>query len=122
MNNIDLQLAKVVLHFCMNWTPAIPVGLPRALFASSPKTEAAFSAPFWCSASPLDATLPGTLVCFASKGFRQIVSPLDATLTKTRGVGAIMVHQTSNGESHLSGPNIMRGERRSRESLPLSRM
>ena len=93
----------------MNWTPAIPVGLPRALFAASPKTEAAFCAPFWCSASPLDATLPGTLVCVASKGVRGIVSSLDATLTKNRGVGAIMVNQTSNGESLLPGPNILRG-------------
>src|SRR5260370_41604356 len=96
-------------HSYIDWTPAIPVGLPRALFAASPKTEAAFSAPIWCSASPLDATLPGTLVCVASKGFREIVSPLDATLTKNRGVGAIMVNQTSNGESLLPGPNILRG-------------
>src|SRR6266852_3173897 len=95
MNNIDLQLAKIRLHSCMNWTPATPVGLPRALFASSPKTEAAFSAPFWCSASPLDATLASTLVYVANKGLREIVSPLDATLTKNRGVGAVMVNQTS---------------------------
>jgi hypothetical protein len=47
--------------------------------------EAAFSAPFWCSASPLDATLPGTLVCGANKGLRETVNPLDATLTKNRG-------------------------------------
>jgi hypothetical protein len=33
------------------------IGLPRALFAASPKTGAALSAPFWRSASPLDATL-----------------------------------------------------------------
>ena len=33
-----------------------------------------------------------------------------------------MVNQTSNGESLLPGPNILRGERRSRESFPLSRM
>src|SRR6266849_5491080 len=111
-----------MLHSYMNRTPATPVGLPRALFAASPKTEAAFCAPFWCSASPLDATLPGTLVCVASKGVRGIVSSLDATLTKNRGVGAIMVNQTSNGESLLPGPNILRGERRSRESFPLSRM
>src|SRR6266849_5852437 len=120
MHNIDLQLAKIRLHSCMNWTPATPVGLPRALFASSPNMEAAFCATIWCSASPLDATLPGTLVCVASKGLRGIVSPLDATLTKNRGVGAIMVNQTSNGESRLPGPNILRGERRSRESFPLS--
>src|SRR6266852_4362533 len=79
----------------MNWTPATPVGLPRALFASSPKTVAAFSAPFCCSASPLDATLPGTLVCVASKGFREIVSPLDARLTKNRGIGAVIGNHTS---------------------------
>src|SRR5260370_9888527 len=106
----------------MNWTPATPVGLPRALFAASPKTEAAFSAPFWCSASPLDATLAGTPVCVASKGLREFVSSLAATLTKNRGVGLVMVNQTSNGESLLPGPNILRGERRSRESFPLSRM
>src|SRR5216683_719115 len=95
MNNIDLQLAKVVLHSCMNWTPATPVGLPRALFAASPKTETAFSAPFWCSASPLDATLPSALVCVASKELTISLTSLDATLTKNRGVGAVMVNQTS---------------------------
>src|SRR5712691_1985091 len=84
-----------MLHFRMNWTPATPVGLPRALFASSPNMEAAFSAPFWCNASPLDATLPSALACIANKGFREIVSPLDATLTKNRGVGPVMVNQTS---------------------------
>src|SRR6266851_2920031 len=83
----------------MNWTPATPVGLPRALFAASPKTEVAFSAPFWWSASPLDATLPSTLVCVANKGLREIVSPLDATLAKNRGVGAVMVNQESDKDS-----------------------
>ncbi len=39
----------------------------------------------WCTANPLDATLVGTLVCVANKGLREIVSPLDATLTKNRG-------------------------------------
>src|SRR6266851_5229042 len=84
-----------MLHSCMSWTPATPVGLTRTLFAVSPKTEAAFSAPFWCNASSLDATLPSALVCVANKGLREIVSPLDATLTKNRGVGAVMVNQTS---------------------------
>src|SRR6266478_728417 len=70
----------------MNWMPATPVGLPRALFAVSPNIEASFSTPIWRSASPLDATL-----------------------TKNRGVEAIMVSQTSNGESLLPGPNILRG-------------
>src|SRR6266849_2592585 len=84
-----------MLHSCMSWTPATPVGLTRTLFAVSPKTEAAFSAPFWCNASSLDATLPSALVCVASKGFREIITPLDATLTKNRGVGAVMVNQTS---------------------------
>src|SRR6266849_5740731 len=83
----------------MNWTSATPVGLPRALFAASPKTEVAFSAPFWWSASPLDATLPSTLVCVANKGLREIVSPLDATLAKNRGVGAVMVNQESDKDS-----------------------
>jgi len=110
------------LHFCMNWTPATPFDLPCALFAASPKTEAAFSTPFWCSASSLDATLPGTLVCVANKRLREVVSPLDATFTENRGVGAVMVNQTSNGESLLPGPNILRGERRSRASFPLSKM
>ena len=41
----------------------------------------------WCTANPLDATLVGTLVCVANKGLREIVSPLDATLTKNRGRG-----------------------------------
>ncbi|SRR5713226_2875428 len=86
-----------MLHSCMNWTPATPVGLPRALFTASPKTKAAFSAPFWCSASPLDATLPGTLVCVANKGFREIVSPLDATLTKNRGEGLLWLTRLPNG-------------------------
>jgi len=45
------------------------------------------SAQFWCSASSLDATLPGTLVCVANKGLNETVSPLDATLTKNRGGG-----------------------------------
>ena len=93
----------------MNWMPATPFGLPRALFAASPKTEAAFSAPFWCRASPLDATLVSTPVCVASKGLREFVSSLAATLTKNRGVGPVMVNQTSNGESLLPGPNILRG-------------
>src|SRR6266849_2051307 len=88
----------------MNWTPATPIGLPRALFAAPPKTEAVFSAPFWCSASLLNATLPGPLVCVANKDLRIIVSPLHATLTKNRGVGPVMVNQTSNGESLLPGP------------------
>src|SRR6266446_5053523 len=79
----------------MNWTPSTPIGLHRALFASSPNIESAFCATIWYSASPLDATLPGTLVCVASKGFREIITPLDATLTKNRGVGAVMVNQTS---------------------------
>src|SRR5258708_32640952 len=39
----------------------------------------------WCTANPLDATLARTLVCVANKGLREIVSPLDATLTKNRG-------------------------------------
>src|SRR6266851_4871317 len=43
-------------------------------------------------------------------------------LQKTGGVGAVMVNQTSNGESLLPGPNILRGERRSRASFPLSKM
>src|SRR5260370_38334635 len=80
-----------MLHFCMNWTPATPIGPPHALFAASSKTEAAFSVPFWCCASPLDATLPGTLVCVANKGLREIVSSLDATLTKNRGEGGVMI-------------------------------
>src|ERR1700694_4442779 len=86
----------------MNWTPATPISLPRALFAASPKTEAAFSAPFWCSASPLDATFPDPLVCVANKELRVGVSPLNATLTKNRGVGPVMVNQTS--KSLLPGP------------------
>src|ERR1700687_3650094 len=89
----------------MNWTPATPIGLPRALFAASPKTETALSAPFSCSASLLDATLPGPLVCVANKGLRVIVSPLNATFTKNRGVGPVMVNQTSNRKSLLFGPD-----------------
>jgi hypothetical protein len=79
----------------MNWTPATPGGISRALFAASPKTEAAFSAPFWCSASPLDAILPGTRVCVANKGLRKIVSSLDATLAKNRGVGVLWLTRNS---------------------------
>src|SRR6267143_6012622 len=41
---------------------------------------------------------------------------------KKQGVGAVMVNQTSSGESLLPGPNILRGERRSRASFPLSKM
>src|SRR5712664_132406 len=93
-----------MLHSRMNWTPATPIGLPRAPFAASPKTEAALSGPSWCSTSPLDATLPGPLVCVANKELSSIVSPLNATLTKNRGVGPVMVNQTPTGESLLSGP------------------
>src|SRR5713101_8628418 len=35
-------------------------------------------------------TLVGTLVCVANKGLREIVSPLDATLTKNRGGGDLL--------------------------------
>jgi hypothetical protein len=93
----------------MNWTPATSISLPGALFVVSPATKTTFSAPFWCNASPFDATLPGALVCVAFKGLREIVSLLDATLAKNRGVGGVMVNQTSNWESLLPGPNILRG-------------
>src|SRR5712664_452818 len=93
-----------MLHSRMNLTPATPISLPRALFAASPTTERACFAPFWCNASPLDATPPGPPVCVANKELREIVSLLDATLTKNRGVGPVMVNQTPTGESHLSGP------------------
>src|SRR6267143_2314222 len=100
----------------MNWTPATPIGLPRAVFAASPNRETAFLAPIWCSASLLDATLPGPLVCVANKELRVIVSPLHATLTKNRGVGPVMVNQTSNGESLLPGPG--RGTRAAEHISP----
>src|SRR5882762_619876 len=78
----------------MNWTPATPIGLPRAVFAASPNRETAFLAPILCSASLLHATL-----------------------TKNRGgVGPVMVNQTSNGESLLPGPG--RGTRAAEHILP----
>jgi len=46
----------------------------------------AYSAQFWCNLSPLDATLLSPLLCVASKGLAQYLSPVDATLTKNRGV------------------------------------
>jgi hypothetical protein len=48
----------------------------------------AYSAQFWCKLSPLDATLVSPLLCVASKGLAQYLSPVDATLTKNIGVGA----------------------------------
>ncbi len=55
--------------------------------AHSRKRKWAYSAQFWCNVSPLDATLLDPLVCVANKEVAQYLSPVDATLTKNRGVG-----------------------------------
>jgi hypothetical protein len=55
--------------------------------AHSRKRKWAHSAQFWCNLSPLDATLLDPLVCVADKGLARYLSPVDATLTKNRGVG-----------------------------------
>src|SRR5260370_12223542 len=90
----------------MNWTPATSVAFVPALFAESPNTEAAFSVPIWCSANPLNATLPTTLVCVANQGLRRIVSPLDATLTKNRGEGGqVLVTRKRRKDSCLGQPS-----------------
>jgi hypothetical protein len=46
-----------------------------------------YSAQFWCNLSSLDATLVSPLLCVADKGLARYLSPVDATLTKNRGVG-----------------------------------
>jgi hypothetical protein len=46
--------------------------------------------------SPLDAILIGHLVSVATKELTRNLSPLTATLTKTGGVGGVMVNQTSD--------------------------
>ena len=51
------------------------------------KQKCAYSAQFWCNLSPLDATLLSLLLCVANKELAQYLSPVDATLTKNRGVG-----------------------------------
>src|SRR5260370_1662646 len=90
----------------MNWTPATSVAFVPALFAESPNTEAAFSVPIWCSANPLNATLPTTLVCVANQGLRRIVSPLDATLTKNRGEGGqLLLTRNLRKDSCLGQPS-----------------
>src|SRR5260370_37244903 len=48
----------------------------------------AYSAQFWCNVTPLDATLLSPLLCVANKELAQYLSPVDATLTKSTGVGA----------------------------------
>src|SRR5260370_18576671 len=55
--------------------------------AHSRKRKWAHFARFWCNVSPLDATLLSPLVCVADKGLARYLSPVDATLTKNRGVG-----------------------------------
>ena len=45
------------------------------------------SAQFRCNVTLLDATLTRHLVSVASKGLTEMLSPLDATLMKTRGEG-----------------------------------
>src|SRR5258708_2221181 len=54
--------------------------------AHSRKRKWAYFAQFWCNPSPLDATLLSPLLCVASKGLAQYLSPVDATLTKNIGV------------------------------------
>jgi hypothetical protein len=51
----------------------------------SRKQKWAYFAQFWCTVSPLDATLLSHLVCVASKGLAQYLSSLNATLTKNIG-------------------------------------
>src|SRR5260370_18090314 len=102
----------------MNWPPATPIGLPRAVVAAAPNRETAFGAHIGSSASLSDATIPGPLVWVANKELRVIVSPLHATLTKNRGVGPVMVNQTSNGESLLPGPG--RGARAAEHISPVT--
>src|SRR5260370_8526200 len=87
----------------MSWTTATPIRLLRALFAASQKTKAAFSAPFRSRASPFDATCPGTLVCVANKRLGGMVSPLDATLTKNRGRGVLLLTRKSQAGSLSRG-------------------
>jgi hypothetical protein len=53
--------------------------------AHSHKSKWAYFAQFWCTVSPLDATLLRPLLCVASKGLAQYLSSLDATLTKNIG-------------------------------------
>jgi hypothetical protein len=63
-------------------------------------------AQFWCSASPLDATLASALACVANKGFREIVSPLNATLTENRGGVARLWLTSSRPVSPIRSSNI----------------
>ncbi len=52
---------------------------------------------FWCNVSPLAATLIVPPVSVANKRLTAWLNPLDATLTKNRGRGAVMVNQLPLG-------------------------
>ena len=55
--------------------------------SNSGSQGSAGSAQFRCNVTLLDATLTRHLVSVASKGLTEMLSPLDATLMKTRGEG-----------------------------------
>src|SRR5713226_6892755 len=72
----------------------IPVSVPglarHAVLLTAPEAEARLPrlAQFWCNVSPLAATLIVPPVSVANKRLTAWLNPLDATLTKNRGVGA----------------------------------
>jgi len=53
--------------------------------ATFSRTPRPYSAQFWCTVNPLDATLLSPLLCVANKELAQYLSPLNATLTKNMG-------------------------------------
>jgi hypothetical protein len=79
------------LWYISFWVQLQPI--PVLACAHLPSTLARFAkcAQFWCNINPLDATLPGPLVCVVNKGLAQYLSPLDATLTKTWGEGGALL-------------------------------
>jgi hypothetical protein len=81
--------SDISLVYCLSDTSAaasITSPRPQSLSPADGKI-----AQFLCNLSPLDATLLSHLLCVANKELAQYLSLLDATLTKTQGVGGIPV-------------------------------
>ncbi len=68
--------------------------------------KSAYSAQFWCNLSPLDATLLDPFLCVANKELTQYLSPVDATLTKNRGVGVSSFANSVMGRSLRTGLGV----------------
>jgi hypothetical protein len=76
-----------------------------AILAQAPHT----ARPEQQSVSPLTATLTVTLSSVGNKRLTGILTPLDATLTKNRGVGAILTFQPSNVQMRSLHPGCSCG-------------